>query len=102
MRQPRRVDRLFGAVPRCLVGLHHGRGLRDADVDEVRDPRRARRGDRFARRSQIDVDELLRLGGRGARHADQLQERIGRRDGLLERRSIERIADDHGRAGRRV
>jgi hypothetical protein len=70
------------------------------DIHEVRDPGGVCRGDRFARRSQIDVEELLRFRRRWPRHADELKNGVARRDRLDERPSVEWIADDDLAAAR--
>ena len=53
-----------------------------------------RGGNRLARRPQIDVEKLLRLAWRRVRHADQLKERVARRDRPGKRPAVEGIADD--------
>ena len=74
--EPSRGERVLRPPPRLLIGDHHRRRLRDADIHEVRDPGLARRLDRFQRRSQIDLDELPRLSRRRMRDAHHLDERV--------------------------
>src|SRR3981081_4454900 len=89
-----KLERMLGLTTRLLIGLHDRGGLRDAYIDEVASAGGGGRGNRFGCRSEVDVDELLRLGRRGVRHAQELEEGVARGDRVDKRRTVEWIGDD--------
>jgi hypothetical protein len=82
------------SASRGVIRAHHGRRLRDAHVDQVRDAGAPRRSDARLDRCEIDALELLRLGGIRMRRADEMHERRRRWDRGCERGGVERVADD--------
>jgi hypothetical protein len=91
-------DGRLGALPRLLVGLHHRRRPRHADEHEVPDAGARRRAGGFGGGTQVDVDELSRLGGTRMRHAHEVHESVGRRNRRGVRAGVERITEhDLGR-----
>ena len=82
------------STARLDVGVHHRRGMRHADVDDVRNAgaRRGARGD-FGR-GEIDFAKLPGLAWIGARRANQMHQRVTRRQRLGKVVCRERVAND--------
>ena len=84
------------------VGLHHRSGLRHADVDEMLDARSARRHERGIDRGQVHRAEARRLGRAGMRRADEMDQRVRRRELVRERPGLERVSHNGFGAGGNV
>src|SRR4029077_20425750 len=67
----------FALLSNRNVGLHHRRGMGDANVDKVTNAPPARRCHGFPASHQVDAAELGCLGGAGMSHSDQLDESRG-------------------------
>ena len=67
----------FALLSNRNVGLHHRRGMGDANVDKVTNASPDRRCHGFPASHQVDAAELGCLGGAGMSHSDQLDESRG-------------------------
>ena len=99
-RQTRVCDGRFPRGAHLDVGAHDRGGMRDADVDEMRDTRGRGRRHRGLNRRQIDAAKLSRLRGRRMRRSHEVHERLilGERAGVGIR--VERVADHRLGTGR--
>ena len=71
------VDKeLFTFRANLNVGLHHGRGVGDAEVDEMRDARFFCGLDGSTGGDEIDLAELVGFGGAGVCYSYQLNESV--------------------------
>ncbi len=90
-REAARAQDLLSLRARLPVRLHGRRRMRHADVDEVRDPRRGRRLDGRPQGGQVDRAEERSLRRARVRHADELEERVARRDAGGKAPRVERV-----------
>src|SRR5438105_1984022 len=84
------------------VFAHDRRRMSNAEINEMLHAGVARRSDGLAHGNEIDFAELLLLRRRWVGDADELHERVARRDAIRECRCIECVAADGDRAGRQL
>src|SRR5258705_535990 len=80
------------------IGVHHGRWMRDADVDEMLGASAAGGLNRGEDRWQVDTLKLRGFLRRRMRRADEMDDRVRGGDSSGKGGRVQRIADDRRRA----
>ena len=94
------LNHLFALAAHGDEGLHHGRGVGDAEIDKVLDPEAGGRADGLAAGNQVHGAKQSSLRWRWVRHSYQVNEGIAGTNELAVSAGVERIAGYHFAPGR--